>query len=227
VPRIILIRHGQASFGAADYDALSPRGHAQAALTAEALARQGVRAARLITGSLTRQRETAAPIATRLGVSVQSDPRWDEYAIEALLAAHPPAVATAPADPAPATPSAPSPAAFQALLENSLEAWIAAAEHSPAPESFGAFHARTTAALSAVAAGLDAGETAVVVSSGGVIAAVCAALLELTPTQWLALNRVAVNTAITRLSAGRRGISLLSFNEQGHLSPDPAMITYR
>ncbi|WP_249011798.1 histidine phosphatase family protein [Conexibacter sp. DBS9H8] len=220
VPRILLIRHGQASFGAADYDALSERGHAQAALTVEALARQGVRADRIVTGSLTRQRETAAPIGARLGASVDTDPRWNEYAIEALLAAHPPA-----APPTLAAP--PTPAAFQALLESSLTAWIAAGAASPAPESYPAFRARTDAALRDLAADLRAGQTAIVVSSGGVIAAVCATLLELPTAGWLSLNRVAVNTAITRLSSGRRGLSLLAFNEQSHLGPDPGLLTYR
>jgi hypothetical protein len=55
------------------------------------------------------------------------------------------------------------------------------------------------------------------VSSAGTIAAVVADLLGLEPEAWAALNRVAVNASITTVVAGRRGRSLVSFNEHGHL----------
>ena len=42
VSRILLVRHGQASFGAADYDQLSPTGHEQSRVLGAALAARGV-----------------------------------------------------------------------------------------------------------------------------------------------------------------------------------------
>ena len=41
---ILLVRHGQASFGAADYDVLSPTGHEQSRVLGSALAARGVTA---------------------------------------------------------------------------------------------------------------------------------------------------------------------------------------
>jgi broad specificity phosphatase PhoE len=57
---IYLVRHGQASFGAADYDVLSELGHRQAALVGAELRARGVRVDLAVSGTLRRQRETAA-----------------------------------------------------------------------------------------------------------------------------------------------------------------------
>ena len=57
--QIILIRHGQASFGAANYDALSDLGRTQARWLGEHFAKLGVRRARVICGTLSRQIDTA------------------------------------------------------------------------------------------------------------------------------------------------------------------------
>ena len=43
---ILLVRHGQASFGAADYDNLSPTGHEQSRVLGAALAARGITARR-------------------------------------------------------------------------------------------------------------------------------------------------------------------------------------
>ena len=64
---IFLIRHGLASAGVDDLDpGLDPIGHAQARATAEAF--RGVNVGRLVVSPLRRTRETAAPIATLLGI---------------------------------------------------------------------------------------------------------------------------------------------------------------
>jgi phosphohistidine phosphatase SixA len=59
---VLLVRHGQASFGAADYDVLSDLGRRQAEIVAGSLAERGYRPARLVGGTLRRQRETAAAL---------------------------------------------------------------------------------------------------------------------------------------------------------------------
>jgi hypothetical protein len=66
-----------------------------------------------------------------------------------------------------------------------------------------------------------------VFTSGGVIATVGAALLGLGAEGFVALNRVTVNTGITKVVRGRSGTSLLSFNEHAHLTGVPGMLTYR
>ncbi len=58
---IYLIRHGQASFGADDYDVLSPTGIRQAEILGDHLLNLGVRFDRVLSGGLRRQQHTPAP----------------------------------------------------------------------------------------------------------------------------------------------------------------------
>jgi hypothetical protein len=77
-----------------------------------------------------------------------------------------------------------------------------------------------------VAAALGSGETAIAFTSGGVIAACALAVLGVPDDAFVALNRVAVNGAVTKVISGRRGLSLVSYNEHGHLERD-GLVTYR
>ena len=89
--RIFLVRHGQASWGAENYDALSELGHRQAAATGAWLAGQGVVPTRIISGELVRQRDSLAEVVTAAdwAGSSESGPVWDEYDHLAVLAALP------------------------------------------------------------------------------------------------------------------------------------------
>lgn len=94
-----------------------------------------------------------------------------------------------------------------------------------AVESFRDYSARINQALDDVAA--QSGMS-VVVSSAGTIAAAAAPLLGVQPSGWPALQRVMVNTSVTKVVRGQRGITLVSFNEHGHLEGVPGIkITYR
>lgn len=233
MPTILLARHAQGSFGTDDYDVLSQTGHAQAAALTEDLRRRGVRVDRVLSGTLLRQRDTAAPVAAALGGrDVEVDGRWDEYDMGALIATHStsPVRASRPAgDDAPQLSSR----EFQDVLEEALLAWIEAADDDPAPERWPAFTARVQAALHELAADLGRGETALVCTSGGVIAAACVELLgfELpgpdAAQAFVRLNRVAVNAALTKLVVGGAGTTLVSFNEHAHLDGVPSLVTYR
>jgi len=92
-------------------------------------------------------------------------------------------------------------------------------------ESFLEYSNRTHDALDD--ASLQSG-VSVVVSSAGTIAAAAAPLLGVGPRGWPALQRVMVNTSVTKVVRGQRGITLVSFNEHGHLEGVPGVkITYR
>ena len=60
---LYLVRHGQASFGAADYDNLSELGHRQAVRLGEYWRERGMRFDAVITGTLKRHRQTWEGIA--------------------------------------------------------------------------------------------------------------------------------------------------------------------
>ena len=64
---ILLVRHGQASFGAADYDDLSPTGHEQSRVLGAALAARGVGADLVVAGEMRRHAQTAASLLDGAG----------------------------------------------------------------------------------------------------------------------------------------------------------------
>jgi broad specificity phosphatase PhoE len=222
MPLLVIVRHGQASFGSADYDVLSPVGRQQAQSTAAALSAAGLDAARIVTGSLRRQRDTADAIAAAYGLSPIVDERWNEYDADPVLAHHSESAQRLEHPSGPdAVPS--SPRAFQRVLEGALESWVRAGDESPTHETWPAFNRRVNSALQA--AGTAGPGTTVVVSSGGVIGALAVSLIGVDPISFPRLNRVTINCGVTRVIVGSAGTTLVSFNEQGHLTG--GMLTYR
>jgi broad specificity phosphatase PhoE len=212
---LVLVRHGQASFGAADYDKLSDIGLAQAYATGRVLADRGVVPSRIYAGEMLRQRKTAerARAGGRWDPPIALDARWNEFDHLAVLRTMPPEHLA-------------HERTFQRRFEDALGLWIAGNAGDDAyPEAFDNFCARVEAALLQVTDDLGRGETALVVTSGGVIAWVAARLIGGDTAQWMRLNRVAINCGLTKVLVGGSELSLVSFNEHGHLAADA--LTYR
>ena len=231
MPSVLLVRHGQASFGADDYDLLSDLGHRQAQRVADRLAALPGVIDPVVSGEMRRQRQTAAPLLDHLELAPRTDARFDEYdherIVAAAAAAEPEEVLGGAADLASHLDAAPDRArAFQAVLERSLARWIAGHDDGGG-ESYEGFRARVRDGLAAVVAEVGRARTAVVVTSGGVIAAVVADALRLDPDGWGRLNTVIVNSSVTRLVVGQRGTTLVGVNDHAHLEHDPAWISYR
>ena len=164
------------------------------------------------------------------------DPRLNEYEIDEIVSRH--------TDSAVRTSTGPggepvSSRDFQRILELGMNAWIDAGDGDDDHDGVetataglcrdvAGVRARCRAGLSAAATGLTSGSTAVVFTSGGVIAALCCSLLGLGPKTVIAFNRVAVNGGMTKVASGRSGLSLVSFNEHGYLEgAGPGLVTLR
>jgi broad specificity phosphatase PhoE len=218
--QLLLVRHGQASFGAADYDVLSETGWEQGRRLGAHLARAGVHPTALVRGDMRRHRETLEAMVEGAGWSldVEPDGRWDEFDHLGVVARFPDL---------PADPFGMDRKEFQALFERATALWTAGEEGYD--ESWADFGSRTSAALADAVARAGSGQTVVVVTSGGVVGLVAAGLLGVTgdalPDTWQRLNTVAVNSGVTRVLVGPRGTRLLTFNEHEHLQGD--LLTYR
>ena len=226
MPTVLLIRHGQASFGGADYDVLSATGERQAQIAAAALARRGYEPSRVITGSMRRQIDTAAAFA---GPAPEVDRRWNEYDADDVLTHHSESAARLGGAAAEGGEGEPlTSKRFQAILEPALAAWIEIAEGSPARQSWPQFSGAGSAAFAVLAGELGRGETAVVVTSGGTIAALAGGLLGAPALAFPALNRVMVNASVTKVAIGAGGVNLIGFNDHSHLEEvDRGLVTYR
>ena len=225
MPSILLVRHGQASYGAEDYDLLSHLGHAQVKVLNAELQRENVTLRRVAAGSMRRQKQTATPVALSAGLELRIDAAFDECDAAEILLAYSTSQARLDGDGGPPSISSEE---FQQLLDPAFGLWVDAGSQSATAESWPAFVDRTMGALTTFAAALKSGETALIATSGGVIAALCVRLLDLPDSAFVAFNRVAVNAALTRVVVGRRGMSLVSYNEHGYLvTPRRSLITYR
>jgi broad specificity phosphatase PhoE len=208
VGQIVLVRHGQASWGADDYDALSPLGERQAAATGALLAQ--LRPDAVVHGRMQRQQRTAELAADAAGwaTTPSLDERWDEMDHLAVLAAQPQDFE-----------GEPDARQFQAWFEKATARWRAGKHDAEYAESWPVFRERVLAALADVGDGIT-----VVVTSGGPVSVVVAHLLE-SPAAYQRIAPVVLNASVTRVVLGSRGRTLVSFNEHPHLTGD--LLTYR
>jgi broad specificity phosphatase PhoE len=213
---IWLIRHAQASFGAANYDKLSDLGHRQADWTGAHIRDLDPPVERIVTGGLVRQIETATEIAAALNAppAPEVHPGFAEYNAEAVLRAfladrpHPPAEDRR--------------AHFRALSAG-IAAWQTG--EIDGAESWAAFTARVANAMRA--AEPEQGVT-LVVSSGGVIAQAVNAVLQAPGATMVRLHMQMKNAGMTRLIVGGTGLFLNTFNQSPHLEGParPGALTY-
>jgi broad specificity phosphatase PhoE len=221
VSLVLLVRHGQASWGAADYDRLSEVGERQSRVLGAALAARGVRPDVVVRGSMLRHRQTAAGVLEGAGwdhVDVGEDHGWDEFDHQQMLDLHPTGLGEGEQQ---------TREEFQRWFEAATLRWTTGQHADDYDESFADFGRRVDAALAGLVERLGRGRTAVVLTSGGPTAWVVAALLG-DPAVWTRLNPVVVNSSVTKLVVGRRGSTMVSFNDHSHLeSADADLITYR
>ncbi|MCG7299790.1 histidine phosphatase family protein [Brevibacterium ravenspurgense] len=210
MPTIFLVRHGQASFGRPVYDRLSEAGRKQStALGAFFRNHVGGKPARIIAGSLERQSDTAQLTRSEAGwqTGVTTDERWNEYDSDSMVQ-----LGDSQGDPSSSTD-------YQRIIEAGMRLWATEDQHRSAYREFAS---RTDEALSELAA---LPGTSIVFSSAGVISHLATSLIDGTTETWVKLCRVAANTGVTTVAAGRQGINLVSFNQTSHLSG--RLLTYR
>lgn len=219
---LLLVRHGQASFGADDYDVLSETGHEQARLLGAHLAKHGVTPDVVVRGDMRRHRETAEGMLAGAGWSapVEVDAGWDEFDHLGVVAAHPDL----------ASPSLDR-REFQRVFEEATARWTSGADDAAYPEPWAGFLGRVRGSLERACARSGPGGTVVVVTSGGPIAVAAATLVDpggdaaTTARLWGRFNTVVVNSSYSRAVVGSTGTRLLTFNEHAHLEGDT--LTYR
>lgn len=229
---IYLIRHGQASFGAENYDALSPTGFEQARVLGEHLAQRLLPEAtvQVFAGGMRRHRETAHTCLAAL--SRELEPRihagFNEFDHEDVIDAFEPrwrdralVAAELRAEPDPHR-------AFQQMFERAVARWTGGEHDADYREPWPAFRARCEAALAHVAQALPRGGNALVFTSGGTITALCLGLMRLNIEAAFRLNWTFANAGITKLRGAREGWHVASLNEHGHFEgARGALLTYR
>lgn len=210
--QVLLVRHGQASWGADDYDVLSSLGELQAHTAGVSLKEQEPDA--VVHGAMRRQRRTAELMvaAAEWSVVPRLEEAWDEMDHQAVLDAQPREF-----------DGEPDARQFQAWYEKATRRWLSGEHDGDYAETWPEFRDRVLAGLDALV-GAGGNGTTVVVTSGGPISVVVADLLD-SPSAYERIAPVVVNASVTKVVVGSRGRTLVSFNEHGHLTGQ--LLTYR
>lgn len=202
--RIVLVRHGSAALRAPDAEPfdlvdghndapLAPGGHEQAKLVCARLA--GERPDRIFVSSLRRTAETAAPLATSLGIEPEVLPELREVHLGEWEGEFTNRV------------SAKDPTVAAMLAE---QRW----DIIPGAEPTDDFRARVATGMARVLEATGPGGYAAVFAHGAVIAEVCRMVTESRPLAFLYVE----NTALTRLAhVGEDRWLLRTFNDISHL----------
>lgn len=226
---IYLLRHGQASFGADDYDQLSPLGVEQASLLGAALSDYGLKTPLFVSGGMQRHRQTIEECVAALGTVAPFavDEGWNEFDHHAIIQAAYPEYEDAAALRAALTARAHPKPAFQYIFETAIWRWASGEHDKDYAETWVQFHQRVAQALSTLVQQLPRDRDAVVSTSGGVIAAIVQQLLHMPVPQGIALNWALVNAGFTRLRMAKDGPRLCSVNVHTHLQGRAHLVTYR
>lgn len=212
--RIYLLRHGQASFGATNYDQLSDLGRRQAAVCGAVLPQ-----APLVSGTLLRHQQTATAAFPQMDVVMNAD--WNEFDYMDVIRAYRPSIDSHDAL-LRAMQSAHDPKrAFQQLYLAAIERWVSGHYDNDYAESRSAFCARVSRALAALQ-----GKTVIVVTSGGPIAVVMQQLLSLSETATRQIEVGLVNAGIS-IVANTSAPRLITLNSYSHLEVHNERVTFR
>jgi broad specificity phosphatase PhoE len=237
--RLILVRHGQASFLESNYDKLSPKGEAQSRLLGEYWARQRVHFDRVYSGPRVRQRETARIVGEAYKKAGVPWPEpavldaFDEFRAESVIerslpeliekdqhirSLHQAFQRASGRDEQFKT--------FQRMFEVVIGRWAAGEIPIAEIEPWADFCSRVQNALSQLSSNGNRGSEIAVFSSGGPVGVALQRALGLSTEATLKAAWMVRNCAYNEFLFSSGRFTLSTYNSCPHLS-DPGFITYR
>ena len=237
---ILLARHGQASFGQENYDQLSELGCQQARLLGQHYANTQRRIDAIFSGSLVRQRDSARHFWDKYQPSIGSSghvpildietpnsyvlPVFNEFNHEDVFMKSTPHLTTQAQVAAELARDKQPLARLGEMFGEAMVRWHGGDHDDDYIESWPTFSKRAQQALEQVGAQvaqldhLHQDSTVLVFTSGGVIAAITAHLLQQGSQTAYQLTQSSVNTGVTAISLPHPTTpQLLAFNEHSHL----------
>ncbi len=246
---LYLVRHGQASFGAADYDNLSDLGHQQAVRLGEYFKSKGLQFDCVLMGSLRRHAQTYAGICQGAGfdmlapssagqhsavstgesevhavTNVGTPLIWhglNEYDSEAVIK-------TVHSEPLSTERSPENYRHHFRLLKIGLAAWMNGSAQPVGMPSYPDFLKGITSALDHVRQQFAANENSkvLIVSSGGPISTAVGHVLGTAPETTIELNLRIRNSSVTEFAFTPKRHMLMTYNTLPHLEELPGWVTY-
>ena len=251
---LLLARHGQASFGQENYDQLSELGSIQAQMLGQHYASTQRSIDAIFTGSLVRQQDSARHFWEHYQSSIDSNhdnnvamtpvidlntpnsyvlPQFDEFNHKDVFIKSDPAFSSQGAIAADLAKAEVPMTRLAELFDNAMQRWHAGDYDHDYIESWSQFNERAKQALEQIrlkitTLNLTRDSTVLVFTSGGVIAAITAQLLQHGSQTAYQLNKSLVNTGVTSVTLKEQDSRLLSLNEYSHLFADgKRFVTWR
>lgn len=213
---IYVVRHGQASFGAENYDKLSELGCRQASVVGDYFRASGVQFDAVYSGDLSRQRETARLVIAAQPTAVPHyiDPRFNEIQNdEQLKCLMPEVVKHNPAMKALLEKGLSSSKDYQKAIEAVFNYWVSPACNDDRIQSWADYSGNVHQALADVMREQGSGKTIGIFTSGGTLATMVARVLGLGCEQTYQLYEPLLNCAVTQFFYNGEKISLSYFND--------------
>lgn len=235
IASIFLIRHGQASFGSADYDQLSQLGCCQAQVLSDYFSDSGIRLDAVYSGTLKRQRQTAeiATASQPAGIPFYNDPRLNEikndeqfkFLLPQLIKRNPPTAGLV-------EKAKTDSKSYQKVLEQVFQLWVSGDHDIPAMQTWDNYSDQVKAAMQDLIRREGSGKNIGLFTSGGTIATIVSLVLGLDGSFAYHFYEPVINASITRLLYNRKKVSLSSFNDYSFLQCRPdyhseSLVTYR
>lgn len=233
---IYLIRHGQASFGAENYDVLSALGVQQAEIVGDYLIETGVTLTACYSGEMRRQKNTALAALKRFtearlpAPTLSIDRAFNEIDADAVIRLMAPKIIKQEPN---VIASLRNPlqdrAEFQRLFAMIMQRWAAEEDDIPEHLRWSTFTKTVNAGLQRVLENAAADDHIGIFTSGGTITAFLHLLTGIIPSKAFDLNWQIVNTSLSRLKFRGDSVVLTSFNSHAHLDllKNKKLITYR
>ena len=234
---IYLIRHGQASFGAEDYDNLSELGSKQSHMLGQHFSNIGLNFDKVYTGAMRRHQQTADACLQAMALKdgkLQSAETttlndFNEYDHEQVFQVFRPEFK----DKTKLTKFLASQAnpqkAFHTLFTQAVDRWASGQFDNEYTETWSEFKARCKRGLDTTSKNADPSQQIAVFTSGGPISSNIQQHLNIPDTHIQTINWSMVNCSITHFLYNSKGVSLSYYNNYSHLesSINSPFITYR
>ncbi|WP_394840250.1 phosphoglycerate mutase family protein [Pendulispora rubella] len=236
---VLLVRHGQASFGSDDYDCLSELGIEQSRLLGDWLSACGRTIDRAVVGGMKRHRQTAEACLSAMGLGacpLEIDAGFEEYDADEVVIRHRPEFADRQVLARLLAEHDNPRRAFQSIFSAAIDRWVGGEWDADYREPWSTFRTRCVAALRRLTDDPGPSRTVAVFTSGGPITAICQHLLGIPDRSIFELNWSIVNSSMTALRFSSRSssehpgrVTLSSFNVVAHLErmQNVRLITYR
>lgn len=233
---IYLVRHGQASLGAADYDVLSSLGVQQSEILGDYFIDTGVTFTQCFSGDMLRQKDTARTVLQRYSDAKVAAPEltidnaFNEIDVDSIFRLLLPKIQD---DEPTALDSLrhplQDPAEFQRLFAMLIQRWATEVDDIPVHLRWSTFIDTVDAGLQRVLEHAAKDDQIAIFTSGGTITAFLYLLTELPARKAFELNWQIVNTSLSRLKFRNDSVVLTSFNGHPHLDllKNKKLITYR